>query len=125
MSTAQVEPPVWLPDLLVDISKLGELEENWDSYGARRIDRRCIEAAVSVLRAILDVATPRPSVVPTSSGGIQFEWHRGGIDLEIEIESPSRMNVFFEDEQVGVQRELTLMGNIRPLVEFLQCLEAR
>jgi hypothetical protein len=107
------------------MAELGRLEENWDSYGARRIDPHCIEAAANLLRAVMNAATPMPSVVPTNRGGIQLEWHRGGIDLEIEIESPTRMNVFFEDEREGVQKELTLMGNVRPLVEFLQQLEAR
>ncbi len=125
MSTIRIEPPQWLPDLMAEVSGLGLLEENWDSYGAKRIDPRCIDAANSLLRAILDSSTPRPSVVPTNRGGIQLEWHRGGIDLEIEIESPPQMNVSFADEQEGTQEELTLSGNIRPLVKFLQCLEAR
>lgn len=125
VSITHVEPPVWLPDLLAEIAELGQLNENWDSYGARRIDPRCVEAAVNLLHAVLDVATPRPTVVPTSRGGVQLEWHRGGIDLEIEIQSPARMNVFFEDEQEGIRKEMTLTGNIRPLVAFLQCLEAR
>jgi hypothetical protein len=101
------------------------LEENWDSYGARRVDPRCTEAAVGLLRAILDSTTPRPFVVPTCRGGIQLEWHRGGVDLEIEIESPEQMNVFFEDANEGTCKEMTLKGSIRPLVEFLQSLEAR
>jgi hypothetical protein len=56
---------------------------------------------------------------------VQLEWHRGDIDLEIEIQTPARMNMFFADEQEGIQKEMTLTGNIRPLVAFLQCLEAR
>ena len=35
------------------------------------------------------------------------------------------MNVSFADEHEGTQEEVTLSGNIRPLVKFLQCLEAR
>jgi hypothetical protein len=125
VSTIQIEPPIWLPDLLTEINKLGRLQENWDSYGAKRIDPRCIEAANSLLRAVLDSATPKPAVVPTNCGGIQLEWHRDGIDLEIGIESPPRMSVSFEDERAGTQEELTLTGSVRPLVKYLQCLELR
>ncbi len=124
MSTVHVEPPPWLPNVLTEMAELGRLEENWDSYGARRIDPHCIEAAASLLRAVMDAATPRPSVVPTNRGGVQLEWHRSGIDLEIEIESPARMSVLFEDEREGIREELTLTGNVRPLVQFSQQLEA-
>jgi len=123
VTTTSIEPPVWLENVLAEIGELAQLDENWDSYGAQRIDPHCIQAAAGLLRAILDAATPRPSVVPTSRGGVQLEWHRGGIDLEIEIESPTRMNVSFEDAREGTQKEMTLAGNIRPLVEFLKHLE--
>ena len=124
MSTIQVEAPIWLSEIVAEIGELGRLEENWDSYGGKRVDPCCIEAAVSLLRSVLDAATSKPSVVPTSRGGIQLEWHRGGIDLEVEIESPPRMNVSFADEQEGVQEELTLTSNIRPLVKYLLDLES-
>jgi hypothetical protein len=125
VSTIQVEPPLWLPEVLAKINEISRLKENWDSYGAKRIDPRCIDAANSLLRGVLDSSTPKPSVVPANRGGVQLKWHRGGIDLEIEIESPPRMNVFFADEQEGTQEEVTLTGSNQPLVVFLQRLEAR
>ena len=42
--------------------------------------------------------TLEPTVVPTSKGSVQLEWHEHGIDLEVEILSPYRIHVSFEDE---------------------------
>jgi hypothetical protein len=115
--------PSWLRDLLAEISALANLKENWDSYGARPIDPRCAEATTNLLLAILDSDTPRPSVVPTNRGGIQLEWHRAGADLEIEVESPERLNVFFEDGGDGTETKLTLTDDLRPLARFLKRIE--
>jgi hypothetical protein len=73
--------------------------------------------------SVLDSGTPKPSVVPTSRGGIQLEWHRAGVDLEIEIESPDRVNVFFEDDREGTEEEITLTDDLQPLKRLLERLE--
>ncbi len=112
-------PPPWFGDLLAKISELGNLEENWDSYGARPIDPRCALATTRLLLSLLDSRTPKPCVVPTARGGIQLEWHRAGADLEVRIESPTRCEVYFEDHREGTEREMTLMGNLRPLARLL------
>ena len=113
-------PPAWFNSLLTEIGQIGELKENWDSYGARPIDPRCAEATTNLLLSVLDSGTPRPFVVPTSRGGIQVEWHRAGVDLEIEIESPARVNVFFEDHREGTVKEITLTDDLQPLKRLLE-----
>lgn len=112
-------PSTWFHDLLTRISELGDLEENWDSYGARPVRPECAVMAVRFLLSYVDRDTPAPSVVPTNRGGIQLEWHRAGADLEIQIESPGRMEVFFEDERAG-QEEFTLTSNLERLVPLLK-----
>lgn len=112
-------PPPWMHDLLSRISQLGDLEEGWDSYGARRVDPEAAAATVEFLFNFLGHNTPQPAVVPTSRGGIQLEWHRAGADLEVEIESPARLRVFFEEEGTGKETETTLTGNFQPLVPLL------
>lgn len=116
--------PSWSHGLLWKISELGDLETGWDSYGARPVDPECAAAAVDFLLDLLDSSTPQPSIVPTSRGGIQLEWHRLGADLEIEIESPARFHVFFEDERTGEETEVTLTDNLLPLMPLLDRLSA-
>ena len=112
-------PPAWFNSFLTEIGQIGELDENWDSYGAPPIDPHCAEAATNLLLSVLDSSTPKPCVVPTSRGGIQLEWHRAGVDLEVEIESPARVNVSFEDLRDGTEEEITLTDDLRPLRRFL------
>lgn len=60
---------------LEKIESFKDLKDDWDSYGGREIDKRAISAASAF------VAGTQP--VPTCRGGIQLEWHLGGMDLEI------------------------------------------
>ena len=117
-------PPPWCDGLLARISELGDLQENWDSYGARSVDPHCAVATVRLLLSLCDPHKPKPAIVPTSRGGIQLEWHRAGADLEIEIESPAKFHVFFEDEQTGDETEVTLTDDLLPLVPLLERLSA-
>lgn len=77
----------WREDVLDEINALLSLEPNWDSYGAQAIDGGCTgKAAVFVLLLAEHKKLPRPSVVPTSGGGVQIEWCIDGLDIELNIE---------------------------------------
>jgi len=102
------------------------LDNNWDSYGAKRISDRVAGAVQDLLWQIMQKNTPAPQVVPSASGSIQLEWHLRGIDLEIEVESYTLAKVFFEDAQ---NEELTWEGDIdvdlTKLVHFINLLTNR
>ena len=51
--------------------------------------------ALNILAKILDSSAPPPAVVPTYEGGVQVEWHRNGVDLEIEINPDGNAEYFF------------------------------
>jgi len=98
---------------------LTALPPNWDSYGARTIDPYLVAGTVELLHTLIGPDTPLPSIVPTSRGGVQLEWHCNEVDLEINVSSPIRRKVFFEDFRSGVSKEFTLTGDLRPLLPIL------
>lgn len=89
-------PPTWFVPVLMRICRLGDLPINWNTYGAQRVDPHIAAHAVNVLLATLTGGDPLPSVVPTSRGGLMFEWHIGEIDLEVDVISPSSVYVAME-----------------------------
>jgi len=90
-------PPAWLRPATYKLARLLALPQNWDSYGARPVDRQYVEFALEkLLPAIMEDGTFFPEVVPTKRGGIQFEWHMCGIDLEVEILSPENVRISYE-----------------------------
>jgi len=63
--------------------------------------------------------TPVPSIVPTNSGGIQLEWHRNGVDLEIEVISARKFGVLFVDPASGEERDEVISSNLRTLARAI------
>jgi len=116
--------PDFLP-LLDTAKRLIDLPENWDSYGASPIDPRLIEYGLSLLNELTPSQTPLPTMVPTSRGGIQLEWHCRDIDLEIRIESLGSLDVSFEDSRTLEEWDGELTTSLEPLHRFLAELSRR
>lgn len=93
--------PRWLRPVLGQISTILALPQNWDSYDAPQVSTQCAESAIRILSSILNADSPPPTIVPTALGGMQIEWHRNGIDLEIEITPEQKYSGFFEDGNTG------------------------
>ena len=123
LEVAQSSPPATI-DAIAAICDLGGLEADWDSYGALAVNRQCMVTAILLLLTSSRPKTPPPAVVPTVRGGVQLEWHRGGIDLEIEIQSPSEIRLFLEDASRGEISEQTLAGDFGPAVAAIEKLTA-
>ncbi len=120
-----VDPPAWVKQMVESVGELLHLGLDWDSYGARPVDPNCVVAAFNLAFSTFRDDTPAPSVVPTSRGGLQFEWHTGGIDLEIEFLSATRVCGLFEDPTNGIAWEKDLTFDLRPVVDAISTLSQR
>ena len=92
--TANVKEPAatWLREAVAEVEELTSLAPDWNGYGAKVVEAG---SAVAAVRFLLRAALPqvsRPDIVPVADGGVQVEWHRGGVDLEV---------CFSPDESVG------------------------
>jgi hypothetical protein len=67
-----------------------------------------IEALLFFARALPAGAAP-PSLSPLNDGGVQAEWHRGGVDVEVTF-SPqeSERGVYIRDKATGDEQDLPL-----------------
>ncbi len=91
------DAPAWCSPVAESLARLLQLEANWDSYGAPPINAHEAAGLLGLLNDVMRRSTPAPAIVPTSRGGVQAEWHRNGVDLEIETLRPSRFHVAFSD----------------------------
>lgn len=118
--------PKWLASTTKRLFAILALNNNWDSYGAKRISDRVAGATDDLLWRVMQKNTPAPQIVPSANGSIQLEWHLRGIDLEVEVESYALSRVFFEDAQ---NEELPWEGDIdvdlTKLVHFINLLTNR
>ena len=118
----QDSEPRWLSDTLNQLFQLATLQENWDTYGGRPIAIQAVAAGLNMLGRILAYDAPTPSVVPRSNGGVQFEWHRSGIDLEVSIDPDETVSASFEDPATGNEWDLDVVTDLRELSQAAQLL---
>lgn len=74
-----VEPTGVLPPAF---QSLLDLQPNWDSYGAKRINLACVQKAYEIWRQLAGIWLP----VPHSDGTVGLEQHQGGFDIEIDVD---------------------------------------
>jgi len=79
------------------LDDLLRLSPDWNSYGAPAINPACVAKARQIAQS-LPTGVPEPLAVPMSDGGVQLEWHRGGVDLEIVVSPPDGRVSFFADD---------------------------
>lgn len=100
--------PPWFDSLMQGFVDLLTLPENWDSYGAAPIVPTIINEALSLMNGLLGPTSPAPRVVPLSSGGLQLEWHRKGMDLEIIFDRDEAPFFYLRNRVSGEESEHAL-----------------
>lgn len=66
----------------------------------------------------MQVETPAPSVAPLSNSGIQLDWHRRGLDVEVMISPGGRTSTWCRDRRTGAEWEADLDHDPRTLARF-------
>lgn len=80
------EAPAWLTERVDQLRRLLELQENWDSYGAKPIDPRSVEFAILLLRSLALVeGVEAPTVTASPDGNAALCWDNGDRSLDVEI----------------------------------------
>jgi hypothetical protein len=118
--------PAWFRKIRAEVEALKLLPENWDSYGAPKLNRVLLGAALPMLAQVVSPKTPRPSVVPTSDGAVQFEWYTRGFEIQVRVVSSSKFHLSATDLR-GVLNEVDseLDFDLRPLTQVIDELSAR
>lgn len=82
---------LWKREAIQKVIAFGNLRPNWDSRGSQAPNRWVRAAAIDVLLGVPDDSLPAPRIVPTSGGGLHFEWSTGDRELEISVEPDCRI----------------------------------
>lgn len=109
----------WIGGAISKLEKLSELSNDWDSYGAKAIERDAVLMALNLIGAIYSAHVPEPAIVPVATGGIQFEWHTPQKDLEISLSPNGQASVYFEEVGNPV---VNFEGNVSDLLGQMQSL---
>ncbi len=87
LTVGHTDVPAWVQPVAHQLRELHGLGVNWTGYRAMPVQSRLIETAFSeVLANVMPSEGAVPRIVPCVDGGIQLEWHRGGWDVEVNLD---------------------------------------
>lgn len=117
LTSRESECREWYRPIVARITDLLRLRDNWDSYGASAPSLSAAQAMLDVLNSVMSTKTPAPFIAPSPDGHFQAEWHIHGIDLEVEVMSPTKIEVFYVGPD-GQWHE-TLSNDVERLVQAI------
>lgn len=91
-------------EALKGLLRVHRLQENWDGEGAEALTPRASAGALALVHALPFEDLPSPHVVPTSVGGVQFEWDQDRREIEIEV-LPDASLEFLQTENGAIVAE--------------------
>jgi hypothetical protein len=107
--TSQVFDTTWFRPTLEAVSRLRMVTAQASGYGESPTDTKSAASLIGFLSRALDRRAPAPSLAPLSDGGIQAEWHRGGLDVEILVsDDEGESGVYVRDRETGAEQEFPL-----------------
>jgi hypothetical protein len=111
----------WRPVAETRLAKLSTYSVGWDGYQSEPPRRTVIEFARSVLDSTMQPTTATPAIVPLNGGGLQLEWHIGGLDIELAIYRPNEaeLTVSYSDGREPIE-ERALTSNFADLAHALK-----
>lgn len=115
------KPPLVEVEAIRQAAGLLQLLRDWDSYGARPISQESLKEALAFLleAAAIIPNLASPAVVPTAPGGIQLEWHQGGVDIEVEFDPDAPASWYAEEVEGAETAEEVLAPNDATLRAWL------
>ena len=115
--------PSWFDPLVQGLVDLRTLSPNWDSYNAMPINPKLVNTALTFMSGLLGPSSPAPRVVPLSSGGLQLEWHRKGVDVEVVFDQDERPYFYRRNRASGEESEHGLPEERNLLAAIISNLE--
>lgn len=106
----------WYRAALDRISLLTALAVGWNGYDALEVKGDMAIDAAAFLTKVAFPGIAAPSITPLADGGVQVEWHRGGLDIEIAF-SDEEPGIYVVDRQGG-EVELPLTEAVSAIARY-------
>lgn len=114
----------WLYATTHDLERVMARRYGWDSYNALPTTIDSVSHALRFLGEFLQHDSAPPTIVPLADGGVQLEWHRGGVDIEASFPAGDRPELYVRDLESGDEYELDLSQGYDAALPYVTRLSA-
>lgn len=112
--------PAWQHRVRARLDQLRALPQNWDGYHSVAISPSVVQFVMDVLGSAMPPFTSAPSIVPVSGGGLQLEWHEGGLDIELYVSKPYQAELYVGYLDGRPSLEMDLNADFEDLTDALR-----
>lgn len=105
--TMRPDAPDWFWEAVDEIVSLLTLPVGWDSHGSPAISKAIAVSSIQLLGKVARTTIQKPDVIPTSTGGVAFEWSTPDHTLEVEVIAPGRGELYYENLRTGAEDEVS------------------
>lgn len=106
---SHVTRSTWFRPVLDRLREVVALPDGWDTYRSERVAIEAAEDMIGFLTRDLGAADVAPPwIVPLADGGLQIEWHRGGLDVEVTFPREDPPEMYVRDLESGEEWEGSL-----------------
>lgn len=115
-------PCIWVSAALIKINRLGELESNWDSYGAVPVYQQSIKYASIITNQLGHLAgmeNRSPTIGASPAGMVAMSWDVGQWSLDIEIDVSGIIHFVYLDTRDESNDVEGLTRDISPIAAYL------
>ena len=119
----EADPPPWLPGVVERLKALLRLPPDWDGYGGAPVDPKNALKALDFLARLMRPRTALPAISPLNDGGLQLDWHRGRLDVEVMFSEDAEAGLYWLDLDTEQEFEGSIdagVGSLRRLMDRLE-----
>jgi hypothetical protein len=100
--------PHWMAGVFRRIVDLSKRNDDWDSYGAPRLQVEVLRAFVQTLEGYSYAIQNEPLISLTSNGGLLCSWESSQASMDLSFEVAEVTRVYYEDAATGQEFDLSL-----------------
>ena len=113
-------PVDWLSECLERLERLGNLQHNWDSYGASAVNELSIFLTRQLLTILACLEAVEKTVVSASpAGNVTLSWEDGQRSFDVEILPDGCFQYIYINSQDETQDDEGLTSDVEVIMERL------
>jgi hypothetical protein len=105
----QLEPGLvsqWFFSAVQRLEDLARRPQNWDSYGASPLQQEAAQLFLDILQQLSLFIQSEPTISLNNEGGLVAEWSSSQSDLELTVNSPDDIQVYYSDQVANREWEI-------------------
>src|ERR1700742_5156877 len=100
--------PMWISHVFNRVVELSKCQEDWDSYGADRLNVSVLRAFVQVLVNYTHAIQTEPLISLTDRGGLLCSWQSSQAAVDLFFEPDEVVRIYYEDTTAGREFDVAL-----------------